>query len=127
TAPLRGGRYLALTWTYAGLAEDCARAAIVVTRLVAPPSCSDTALVLDAENLARQGAAALTMRADGSFAIATARGGARRVWHGMPTAPDGPAFRRPGPETKEPAGGGFDPENIDDDVDADPDDTDPGQ
>lgn len=115
TAPLPDGRSLALTWTYAGLAEDCSRAAIVVTRLVAPPSCRDTAYVIDAADLAGGGAVALFRNADGSFAPRVARGDDDRIWHGATAPPEGPLFARRVSEAKEPAGGGFDQTEIEDD------------
>ena len=43
-----------------GFDEDCLRADIVVTRLVAPDYCSDTAVVFDHDRLSRTGAVALT-------------------------------------------------------------------
>jgi competence protein ComEC len=42
--------------------EDCLRADIVVTRLVAPPECAETALVFDRTRLAATGAVALTFK-----------------------------------------------------------------
>jgi len=92
TAPLADGRILALSWTYAGLAEDCGRAAIVITRLVAPPACRQTAYVIDARDLGQSGAVALTMAEDGSFTAKTVRGDARRIWQGKIIEPDGPVF-----------------------------------
>jgi competence protein ComEC len=112
-AALPDGRVLSLTWTYAGLAEDCARAAIVVTRLVAPPSCRETAYVIDAADLARGGAVALSLNPDNTFAAKSAREDTHRIWHGETFIPEGPAFAKA--ETKEPARGGFDPTDVDDD------------
>lgn len=114
TAPLPDGRSLALTWTYAGLAEDCSRSAIVVTRLVAPPSCRDTAYVIDAATLAEDGAVTLRRNADGLFSSRTARTDNHRIWHGARAPPEGPPFASRVSETKEPAGGGFDQTDMDD-------------
>lgn len=116
TAPLPDGRSLALTWTYAGLAEDCNRAAIVVTRLVAPPSCRETAYVIDANDLARGGAVALLRNADGSFSPRTAQADNERIWHAATLPPEGPLFVKHTLRTKEPAGGGFDQIDMDDDT-----------
>jgi competence protein ComEC len=91
TLPLRGGGFLALDWTYAALSEDCGRARIVVTRLLAPQSCRAASTVIDGADLARDGAVALKENPDGTF-TATARGASHRVWHGTPVPPDGPAF-----------------------------------
>ncbi len=118
TAPLPDGRTLALSWTYAALAEDCARAAIVVTRLVAPPTCRETAFVLDGADLARHGAASLMLNEDGTVALRTARGGLRRVWQGDPAPVRGPDFRPPEVETGDvSAADGLDPAEADDEGD----------
>ncbi|BCJ90782.1 competence protein ComEC [Terrihabitans soli] len=99
TAPLPDGRIFALSWSYAALREDCTRAAIVVTRLIAPPTCRETAHVIDAADLAKTGAVALTLSKDGSFAVEAARGASERVWHGHVQTPRGPAFAGPLVET----------------------------
>jgi competence protein ComEC len=95
TAPLADGRVVALSWTYAGLSEDCTRAAIVITRLIAPPACRQTAYVIDAADLARSGAVTLTRIEDGSFAEKAARGDAERIWQGKIVEPEGPVFALP--------------------------------
>ncbi len=118
TAPLADGRILALSWTYAGLAEDCGRAAIVITRLVAPPACRQTAYVIDAGDLALSGAVALTMTEDGSFTAKTVRGDAQRIWQGKIIEPDGPVFARPEPKI-EGAAANIDPVDADDETEDD--------
>ncbi|WP_439403941.1 ComEC/Rec2 family competence protein [Bradyrhizobium sp. DASA03076] len=76
--PLADGRMVALALRIDALADDCGRAALVVTAKPAPPDC--TGMVIDRPRLASQGALALTRRADG-FAIAEARArGANRPW-----------------------------------------------
>lgn len=92
TAPLPDGRMFALSWTYAALREDCSQAAIVVTRLVAPPSCRETAYVIDANDLGNTGAVALTLGKDGAVSVTAARGSAERIWHGHVQTPKGPVF-----------------------------------
>jgi competence protein ComEC len=92
TAPMPDGRMFALAWTYAALSEDCSRAAIVVTRLIAPPSCRATALVIDANDLAKTGAVALTFAHDGSVSLDAARGTSQRIWHGHVQQARGPVF-----------------------------------
>lgn len=98
TAPLPDGRMFALAWTYAALREDCSRAAIVVTRLIAPPACRMTATVIDANDLAKNGAVSLTLAKDGAAALDAARGASDRIWHGHVQQPRGPAFAQPMPD-----------------------------
>lgn len=99
TAPLPDGRMFALSWTYEALGEDCTRAAIVVTRLIAPPSCRATAYVIDATDLAKSGAVALTL-GDGAVSMEAARGASKRIWHGHVQTPKGPAFAGSQAETE---------------------------
>lgn len=76
--PLADGRMIALALRIDALADDCGRAALVVTARPAPPDCA--AMVVDRPRLARQGALALTQRGDG-FAIAAVKArGANRPW-----------------------------------------------
>jgi len=76
--PLADGRMVALALRIDALADDCSRAALVVTAKPAPPEC--TAMVVDRPRLVTQGALALTRRGDG-FAIASVRArGANRPW-----------------------------------------------
>ncbi len=67
-----GGTLVALSKDKRALAEDCARAAIVITRATAPPGCA-AALVLDRAHLAAHGSTTVRMRPDGSLAITVAR------------------------------------------------------
>jgi competence protein ComEC len=81
-ARLGDGTAVAVSRTAAALADDCARAALIVTLRVAPPDCA--ARVLDRAALRSGGATALTWHG-GSFDITAAR----------PTAFDRPWARRP--------------------------------
>ena len=83
TARLPDGRALALVSDYAGLAEDCLRARIVVTPLYAPWGCA-APLVIDRKKLEETGA--MTLRFDGETAIMqTARAsGEDRPWSPAP-------------------------------------------
>jgi len=118
TTLLPGGRVLALDWSYAALKEDCSRAALVVTSLVAPPACRSKADVIDAADLAQGGAISLRQTADGGFIRESARTGAR-IWYGQRAPPDGPDFPVTEPATKEAAelsttaGASFDPDDPD--------------
>ena len=77
-APLADGRFVALTIRPDALADDCGRAALVVTARQAPPGCSST--VIDLERLRRQGAMALR-RTKGGFAVdAVKPRGVNRPW-----------------------------------------------
>jgi competence protein ComEC len=89
---LPDGRAAVLAWTYQALREDCGRAALVVTRLVAPPGCRAVTYVVDAEDLAARGA--VTLKLDGGdFRIASVREpSAARAWYNRPVVrrPDFP-------------------------------------
>lgn len=78
-AALRGAALVALATRPEAFADDCVRAAVVVTRHQPPPACG--ALVIDSGRLAREGA--LALRAiDGGFAVDAARPrGSLRPWH----------------------------------------------
>lgn len=77
-APLADGRLVALSLRIDALADDCSRAALVVTARPAPPDCA--AMVIDRQRLTSQGALALTQRGDG-FAVQAVRArGTIRPW-----------------------------------------------
>lgn len=76
--PLGDGRLVALALRIDALADDCGRAALVVTSRPAPPDCA--AMVVDRQRLARQGALALTQRGDGFSVQAARAGGTSRPW-----------------------------------------------
>lgn len=76
--PLADGRLVALALRIDALADDCSRAALVVTARPAPPDCA--AMVVDRPRLASQGALALTQSGDG-FSVQAVRGrGTSRPW-----------------------------------------------
>lgn len=76
--PLADGRLVALALRSDALADDCSRAALVVTARPAPPDCA--AMVVDRPRLASQGALALTQSGDG-FSVQAVRGrGTSRPW-----------------------------------------------
>ncbi|MCK1286881.1 ComEC family competence protein [Bradyrhizobium sp. 44] len=76
--PLADGRLVALALRVDALADDCSRAALVVTARPAPPDCA--AMVVDRQRLASQSALALMRRGDG-FAVQAVRArGASRPW-----------------------------------------------
>lgn len=76
--PLADGRLVALALRVDALADDCSRAALVVTARPAPPDCA--AMVVDRQRLTAQGALALTQRGDG-FAVQAVRArGTSRPW-----------------------------------------------
>jgi len=78
---LRGARLVALTSRPEAFADDCARAAVIVTRHQAPPACG--ALVIDTERLSRDGALTLRATEDG-FVVDPARPrGSLRPWHAL--------------------------------------------
>jgi competence protein ComEC len=76
--PLADGRLVALALRIDALADDCSRAALVVTARPAPPDCA--AMVVDRQRLASQGALALTRRGDGFAVEAVKARGADRPW-----------------------------------------------
>ena len=76
--PLADGRLVALASRIDALADDCSRAALVVTSRSAPPDCA--AMVVDRQRLGRQGALALTQRGDGFSVQAVRARGTNRPW-----------------------------------------------
>ena len=76
--PLADGRLVALASRLDALADDCSRAALVVTSRSAPPDCA--AMVVDRHRLVRQGALALTQRGDGFSVQAVRARGTNRPW-----------------------------------------------
>ena len=77
-APMAGGGLVTLALRPDALADDCARAALVVTARQPPPTCASP--VIPADRLRRQGALALRRTRDG-FAIDAVRPqGADRPW-----------------------------------------------
>ena len=84
------GKALSQVLAPGAFAEDCGRAAIIVTPLAAPPWC-DRPLVLDRTRLATLGAVALVRDGDG-FRIESERGPQRdRPWIPQPPSRVSPA------------------------------------
>ncbi len=77
-AQLADGRFVALTLRPDALADDCERAALLVTTRQAPPACAAT--VIDRERLRRQGAMALRRTRDGFVVDAVKPKGVNRPW-----------------------------------------------
>jgi competence protein ComEC len=77
-APLADGRLVALSLKPDGLADDCARAALVVTAMSVPPGCG--ASVIELRRLRAQGATALRWRQGGFVADAVRPRGTNRPW-----------------------------------------------
>lgn len=101
------GRAAAFVQDARALAEDCRRAAAVVTRLAVPAGCG-ASVVLDRARLRAGGATAVRFRDGGAPEIRTARStGEPRPWArtapGAPTLrPASPPARPPGDEAAEP-------------------------
>ncbi|WP_237476356.1 ComEC/Rec2 family competence protein [Lichenibacterium dinghuense] len=94
TAPLPGGGAVALVADAGGFAEDCRRAAIVVSPLVAPLPCA-AGIVIDRLSLESSGAVALRRTADG-----WARRDARSPGEDRPWSPAPPLRRRSEPRIR---------------------------
>jgi competence protein ComEC len=77
-APMADGRFVALSLRPESLADDCGRAALVVTAGQTPPACPAT--VIDRERLRRQGAIALRRTKDGFVTDAVKPRGVDRPW-----------------------------------------------
>jgi competence protein ComEC len=77
-APMAGGAQVTLSLRPEALADDCARAALVVTARQAPSTC--TAPVITLERLRRQGALALRRSRDGFVVDAVKPKGFDRPW-----------------------------------------------
>ena len=88
---LADGRAVAFVRDRRAFAEDCARAAVVISGLTAPPNCA--ALVIDRAHLVRHGATALRATPQG-FAVTSAR---------RPRSPEPPAEPRPAASAEGPA------------------------
>jgi competence protein ComEC len=83
-APMAGGRLIALSLKPDGLADDCARAALIVTANPAPAACGATAI--DLKRLRAQGAMALRWTRRGLVVDAVKPRGTNRPW--SPSAGD---------------------------------------
>ncbi|MDJ1156784.1 ComEC/Rec2 family competence protein [Chelatococcus sp. SYSU_G07232] len=113
-APLPGGRYLAVIRDKRAFAEDCRRAAIVISSLKAPETCK-AELVLDRSRLAATGAVHLVSE-DGRFRLVRARQeNGERPWLRRLATPPARAQRAQGSPSQLSIP---DPEAHDDEVDA---------
>jgi competence protein ComEC len=94
---LADGRALSLVLDQAAFAEDCLRAAVLVTPLFAPKGCA-APIVIDRESLKTTGA--VTLKANGeTFVVKTARSaGEDRPWSRAPK----PRWGRAAPKPDEP-------------------------
>ena len=89
---LPDGRTLALVKEKQALAEDCGRAAVVVTHMPAADICKGPELVLDAAHFRARGATHLLLNSDGSWRLVTAqREGYDRPWSPAQPKPKPPA------------------------------------
>ena len=101
-ARLPDGRPVSLVLDQAAFAEDCLRAAILVTPLLAPTGCA-AGLVIDRESLRGTGAVSLKMMADGTLAMHTARAQDEdRPWSPAPKPHWSYDPKRDAPQTNEP-------------------------
>ena len=80
-----GGRRIAFVQDETAFEEDCRRAAIVITRLRAPPRC-DAALVLDRDALAARGATALRLGNEAIELRSVLKGRETFAWSGAGSA-----------------------------------------
>jgi competence protein ComEC len=83
--PMADGRLVALIYRREGFAEDCLRAAVVVSSYDAPPGCSSHALVIDRAMLDAHGSHAVFVE-NGAFRVTSAYPEIRRPF--MPPARD---------------------------------------
>lgn len=120
--PLADGRLVALVYDVSAFAEDCRRAALVVTKLDAPPGCKSFAAVIDRGMLAVTGAIALYRDGDAFRLVAARDPSADRAWFGRTEAarqaaaqvPSILAPDRPAPAAgEEPAEERGDPQDFD--------------
>jgi competence protein ComEC len=93
--PMADGRFVALSLRPAGLADDCTRAALIVTASPAPPGCQAT--VIDLKRLRAQGATALRWTKRGLVTDTVRPRGVSRPW--SPAAGDAEAENEPAGKT----------------------------
>jgi len=97
TVRMSDGRAVALTNDRRAFAEDCRRAAIVISRLRAPASCQ-AALVIDRAFLAQHGATAVRLTASGMDVVTTRRMDEARPWLRRDESAARPAVQTKRPE-----------------------------
>ncbi len=89
TASLPDGRAVALVRDRRAFTEDCARAALLISRLAAPPTCTGP-LVIDRRVLAERGAVALRADRNGFTARYTRDTGRTVPWRASPASRPSP-------------------------------------
>jgi len=89
TASLPDGRAVALVRDRRAFTEDCARAALLISRLAAPPTCTRP-LVIDRRVLAERGAVALRADRNGFTARYTRDTGRTVPWRASPASRPSP-------------------------------------
>jgi competence protein ComEC len=97
TVRMSDGRAVALTNDRRAFAEDCRRAAIVISRLRAPASC-EAPLVVGRAFLAQHGATAVRLAASGVEIVTTRRVDETRPWLRRNGSTDRPAVQTKRPE-----------------------------
>jgi competence protein ComEC len=99
------GSAVAFVQEFAAFEEDCRRAAIIISKLEAPHSCS-AALVIDRASLNERGAIAVRLGSEAADMRSVKKGQEARTWHGVKaesadeaaTAQESPRPTRPVPE-----------------------------
>jgi competence protein ComEC len=101
-APMTGERYVTLALRSEALADDCARATVVVTARQPPADCA--ALVIDREQLQGRGTLALRQTSAGFVTEAVRPKGVDRPWAPVAVGNDAPDLvaARPAPATPKP-------------------------
>jgi competence protein ComEC len=89
-------RVVAFVQEFSAFEEDCRRAAIVITRLDAPESCS-ASVVLDRKFLSERGATAIRLGSEKADIQSVKKGREIRPWAALAKAPIHPAQERPRP------------------------------
>jgi competence protein ComEC len=99
-----GGRWIAFVQDFSAFEEDCRRAAAIVTRLTAPPTCK-ASFVLDGDDLKERGAATIRFSPEAVELRSVRKGREVRSWSsaeahqtGMSPAPERPRRAQPVPE-----------------------------
>ncbi|WP_162820224.1 ComEC/Rec2 family competence protein [Microvirga calopogonii] len=90
------GRWVAFVQDFAAFEEDCRRAAVIITRLKAPPTCK-ASFILDGNDLKERGATTIRFSPEAVELRSVRKGRETRAWRGaethraeMSTAPERP-------------------------------------
>jgi competence protein ComEC len=99
-----GGLWIAFVQDFSAFDEDCRRAAVIVTRLEAPPGCK-ARFILDGEQLKQRGATTIRLGPEAVEMRSVRKGREIRSWTGAETlraeasiARDRPRRAQPVPE-----------------------------